>query len=198
MKVLLKEDVHNLGFAGEVHDVAAGYGRNYLVPRGLAIKATPKVLKQAQSWRQQAEARRAQLLAEYATLAEKIQEVTIEFTAKAGESGKLYGSVTTNDIVDKLNETLNISLDRRQITGDPLRQLGSHEVVVRLTKDIQPTVSVVIHGEDGVQAEADDEATAEIENALEDAVANDMVDVAAAEEIAEEVVEELEEEEAEA
>ncbi|RMD49779.1 MAG: 50S ribosomal protein L9, partial [Candidatus Thermofonsia bacterium] len=88
MKVLLKQDVENLGYAGEVHKVAPGFGRNYLIPQGLAVLATPGMMKQADAWRKKAEARRAQLRAEYEALAAKIQDVTLKFTAKAGNTGK--------------------------------------------------------------------------------------------------------------
>jgi large subunit ribosomal protein L9 len=144
MEVLLKEDVTNLGLAGEVHRVADGYGRNYLIPRGLAVKATTAALKQAQEWRERASARRAQLRAEYEALAGKIQGTRLVFRAKAGESGKLYGSVTMAEVADRLNRELGIDLDRRKLEGDSLRHLGEHNVAVRLSGDYAPEVLVVI------------------------------------------------------
>ena len=96
MKVLLKEDVDNLGLAGEVHEVAPGYGRNYLIPQGFAVKATSGAMSQADVWRKKAEARRAQIRAEHEALAAQIEAVTLMFTARAGETGKLYGSITTS------------------------------------------------------------------------------------------------------
>ncbi|RMH00715.1 MAG: 50S ribosomal protein L9 [Chloroflexi bacterium] len=154
MKVLLKEDVENLGLAGEVHNVADGYGRNYLIPKGLAVKATPNVMKQAEIWRKKAEARRAQIRAEYEALAEKIQNVTLTFKARAGESGKLYGSVTTSQLADALNETLGTEIDRRKVGTEPLRQLGEHKVVVRLSGEFQPEFTVVIEPEEETESEA--------------------------------------------
>ena len=154
MKVLLKEDVENLGLAGEVHNVADGYGRNYLIPKGLAIKATPNVMKQAEIWRKKAEARRAQIRAEYEALAEKIQNVTLTFKARAGESGKLYGSVTTSQLADALNETLGTEIDRRKVGTEPLRQLGEHKVVVRLSGEFQPEFTVIIEPEEETASEA--------------------------------------------
>ena len=154
MKVLLKEDVQNLGFAGEVYNVAAGYGRNYLLPKGLAVKASPNVMKQAIVWRRKAETRREEVRAEFEALSQKIQEVTLNFTAKAGETGKLYGSITTAQIADALNETLGTDIDRRKVGVDPLRQLGSHPVPVRLSGDFQPKLTVIITSED-TQEEAD-------------------------------------------
>lgn len=164
MKVLLKEDVVTLGFAGEVCEVAPGYGRNYLIPKGFAVKATKSAMKQAESWRKKAEARRAQLRAEYEALSARIVEASLTFKARASESGRLYGSVTTNQIVESLNETLGTDIDRRLVTGDPLRQLGSHKVAVRLSAEFQPEVTVVIEpdGEVVVEREAESEETAEV------------------------------------
>src|SRR5690606_3541238 len=113
MKVLLKEDVDNLGYAGEVHTVADGYGRNFLLPKGLAVRATPDVMRQAEAWRKRAEGRRAELRAEYDVLSERIRAVSLSFTARAGDNGKLYGSITTRQIADKLNEALGTAIDRR-------------------------------------------------------------------------------------
>lgn len=149
MKVLLKEDIENIGLAGEVHDVSNGYGRNYLLPQGLAVVASPGMMKQADVWRKKAEARRAELRAEYEALSAKIEEVRLTFTARAGETGKLYGSVTTTQIADDLNEVLGTEIDRRKVGVEPLRQLGEHKVVVRLSGDFQPELTVVIENEEG-------------------------------------------------
>ena len=149
MKVLLKEDVDNLGYAGEVYNVADGYGRNYLIPKGLAVLASPSVMKQAAVWRKRAEARREELRAEYEALSAKIDEATLKYTARAGDTGKLYGSITTSQITDDLNELLGTEIDRRKVGNEPLRQLGEHKVIIRLSADFQPHVLVVIEPEDG-------------------------------------------------
>lgn len=163
MKVLLKEDVEKLGLAGEVFNVADGYGRNYLIPKGLAVQATPSVMKQAEVWRKRAEARRAQIRAEHEALAGKIKETTLTFSALAGESGKLYGSVTTAQIAEALNAALGIEIDRRKVDAEPLRQLGTHKVMVRLSPEFHPQVTVVIEPEGEVipaEAEGEDEIEA--------------------------------------
>lgn len=149
MKVLLKQDIENIGLAGEVHKVSDGYGRNFLLPQGLAVMASPGMMKQADVWRKRAEARRAELRAEYEELAAKIEGVRLTFTARAGETGKLYGSITTSQIADDLNETLGTEIDRRKVGVEPLRQLGEHKVVVRLSGDFQPELTVVIENEEG-------------------------------------------------
>ncbi len=172
MKVLLKVDVDNLGMAGEVQNVSDGYGRNFLIPKGLAVVASPGMMKQAEVWRKKAEARREQQRAEYEALAAKIKDVHLTFTARAGENGKLYGSITTSQIADQLNETLGIEIDRRKVGVEPLRQLGKHSVVVRLSGEFQPELTVVIESED-----ADVEAAVEEEVEVE-AVAEKVVEEA--------------------
>lgn len=162
MKVLLKEDVDNLGYAGEVHKVAPGFARNYLIPQGMAVKAEPGVLKQAEVWRKRADARRAELKAEYEALSAKIQEVKLTFKARAGETGKLYGSITTAQIADELNEVLGTDIDRRKVGVEPLRQLGKHAVVVRLSAEFQPEFTVTIEDEDAMVAAARAKAAAEV------------------------------------
>lgn len=181
MKVLLKEDVDNLGYAGEVHKVAPGFARNYLIPKGMAIKADPGALKQAEVWRKRADARRAEIKAEFEALSAKIQAVKLTFKARAGETGKLFGSITTAQMADDLNEALGTEIDRRKVGIEPLRQLGEHAVVVRLSSDFQPEFTVVIEDEnkvataataEAVELVAEAEETAEIaeETAVETAV----------------------------
>lgn len=153
MKVLLKEDVESLGLAGDIKKVADGFGRNYLLPKGFAVIATPMALKQAQAWRSKAEARRAQIKAEFATLSAKVQAVSLTFTAKAGKNGKLYGSITTAEIAQALNDKLGTTIDRRKIGEEPLRQLGEHKIKVHLSGEHQPEFTVIIEPEGGVAAE---------------------------------------------
>ena len=157
MQVLLKDDVENLGFAGDVAKVAAGYARNFLFPRHLAELATPAALGRAADWRAKAEARRAQIRAEYDLLSQKIAAVALEFVARAGETGKLYGSVTTSQLAEALSEQLGIEADRRKIESEPLRHLGEHQVVYRLGKDHAPVFTVRI-----VEESADAELIAAI------------------------------------
>ncbi len=173
MKVLLKEDVENIGYAGEVHKVANGYGRNYLIPRGLAVKATPNVMRQAEVWRKRAETRRAELRAEYEALSARIQDVSLTFTARAGETGKLYGSITTSQVADALNEKLGTDIDRRKVGVEPLRQLGKHKVVVRLSGDFQPELTVVVENEEEEQEEPVEQAETPEEPAAEEPAAED-------------------------
>lgn len=165
MKVLLKEDVDNLGYAGEVHKVAPGFARNFLIPKGMAIKADPGAMKQAEVWRKRAETRRAEIKAEFEALSAKIQEVKLTFKARAGETGKLFGSITTAQIADDLNDALGTDIDRRKVGIEPLRQLGEHAVVVRLSSEFQPEFTVIIENEDVTAAAA--AAAKEVKHAAE-------------------------------
>ena len=171
MKVLLKKDVDTLGYAGEIFDVSAGYGRNFLVPQGLAVPATPGTLKQAKAWMEQAAARREQLRNEYAALVERISGSSITFHALAGESGRLYGSVTTEQIAEKLNEELGIEVPRKKISvpGKALRSLGAHNATVRLDGEFQASLRVNVLPEE-VEVEAEDAEAEDVEEIVEDAI----------------------------
>ena len=147
MKVLLIKDVYKLGHAGEVKKVADGYGRNYLLPQGLAILATPGALKQAEGIRSRAAASRQMLNAELGGLASQIDGQTVTFSSKAGETGKLYGSITTQDIADELSKVVGAQVDRKQVETQPIRVLGEHKVKIRLTMDLTPEIKVMVYRE---------------------------------------------------
>ncbi len=170
MKVLLLQDVYKLGRAGDVKKVADGYGRNYLLPQGLAVLATPGALKQVEQIRTRAAASRAALNQELSGVAEQLAEVALAFPAKAGETGKLYGSITTQMIADAIQAQVGLEIDRRQINSQPLRNLGEHKVSVRLTIDLVPEVTVLVYreGESPEQMRAE---IAELEAAAEEAAA---------------------------
>ncbi len=159
MKVLLIKDVYKLGRAGDVKKVADGYGRNYLLPQGLAVLATPGALKQIERIRSQAEIRRASLNEELKGLAEQINGVTLTFAAKAGETGKLYGSITTQDVATALQEKTRYEVKRAQIDMQPIRSLGEFTAHVRLTMDLVPEIKIIVHRE-GESLEAAEEAPA--------------------------------------
>lgn len=147
MKVLLLEDVYKLGRAGDIKKVADGYGRNYLIPQGLAVLATPATLKQVEHIRARAAAKRSALNQELSALAEKLEKLVLTFPARAGETGKLYGSITHQMIAEAINQKLGVSIDRRQVDTQPLRSLGEHKVRIRLTMDLVPEITVLVHRE---------------------------------------------------
>jgi large subunit ribosomal protein L9 len=146
MKVLLLKDVYKLGRAGDVKKVADGYGRNFLLPQKLAMLATPGAVKQAEKIRQAALTERTRLNQEMGSVAEKLQALTLTFNARAGETGRLYGSITTGDIAEAIERETGIHIDRRHIAHQPLRELGSFKVAVRLTVDLIPEITVAVKG----------------------------------------------------
>ncbi len=154
MRVLLLKDVYKLGHAGDVKKVADGYARNFLLPRGMAVLATPGAVRQAETLRSAAGKLREKLNAELSGVAEKINGVKIYFPAKAGETGKLYGSITTAAITEALNKEINENIDRRIVVHQPIRELGSYKVPVRLTADLIANVTVVVHREGQSPTEA--------------------------------------------
>src|SRR5215208_7821885 len=159
MKVLLVKDVYKLGRAGDIKKVADGFGRNFLIPQGLAVLATAGALKQVDRIRSQAEVRRTEQNSELKDLATHINGVTLDFSAKAGETGKLYGSITTQDVAVAIQEKTRYEVKKPQIDMQPIRNLGEFTVHVRLTMDLVPEVKVIVHREgealeEGAPAEA--------------------------------------------
>jgi large subunit ribosomal protein L9 len=155
MKVLLLEDVDKLGLAGKVVTVSDGYARNYLLPRRLAKVAGPGALQQAEQIAKTGERKRARLMSDAQALAQRIEGVTLTFRARAGEKGKLYGSITTAELAEALGRELGQEFDRRKIDSDPLRQVGEHAVPVRLMGDVLATLKVVIEAEGAEPAAAE-------------------------------------------
>ncbi len=147
MRVLLLKDVYKLGRAGDVKKVADGYGRNYLFPKGLAVLATPGALKQSDRIRASAETQRTRMNEELGGVAERIAGLTLVFPAKAGETGKLYGSITTAMLAEAIARETGFAADRRQIDSQPIKTLGVHPGRLRLTIDLVPTFTVVVHRE---------------------------------------------------
>jgi large subunit ribosomal protein L9 len=147
MKVMLIKDVYKLGRAGDVKKVADGYGRNFLVPQGLAVLATPGALKQVERIKSQAEIRRTEQNEELKGLAGEIEGVVLTFAAKAGETGKLYGSITTQNVADALQEKIRYEVQRHQIDMQPVRNLGEFTANVRLTMDLVPEIKIIVHRE---------------------------------------------------
>ncbi|HEY63260.1 MAG TPA: 50S ribosomal protein L9 [Caldilineae bacterium] len=158
MKVMLIQDVEGLGLAGEIKEVAGGYAQHYLIPRGLAIAATKGVMKQAKAIREAAERRRARELNEAQALAEKLNQLTLRFTARAGESDRLYGSITSADIAEAIEREVGQAVDRRHIQLErPIRQLGTHQVSIRLMPNVTAEITVVVEREGGEEEKASSE-----------------------------------------
>jgi large subunit ribosomal protein L9 len=147
MKVMLIKDVYKLGRAGEVKKVADGYGRNFLLPQKLAVLATAGALNQSSRIKSQAEVRRTEQNSELKGLADQIAGVTLTFAAKAGDTGKLYGSITTGDVATALQEKVRFEVKRQQVDMQPIRELGEFKAHVRLTMDLMPEIKIFVHRE---------------------------------------------------
>jgi large subunit ribosomal protein L9 len=151
MKVILLDYVYKHGVAGEVIDVADGFARNFLIPRGLAAKATEGELRRAKTLRDQAAAKRAQLEQRLAEVAAIIDGVELVFGRRAAATGKLFGSVTTQEIADELLKKTGVDINRRRISQQGLREIGTHMVPVRMGTENSPVLRVVIVREDELQ-----------------------------------------------
>jgi large subunit ribosomal protein L9 len=147
MKLILKEDVANLGKAGEVVTVKDGYGRNYLIPKQLAMPASTKNIGQLDHARRLVQVHRRKVAAHSAEIREAIAGVSLEITKRAGEEDKLYGSVTNIEIADQL-AAKGIQVDRRTIVvGDPIKTLGEHVVHIKLKEAESAPLTVKVVAE---------------------------------------------------
>lgn len=145
MKVLLQKDVKNLGSKGSLVEVAEGYGRNFLLPRGLAVEATKGNVKQVESEKTAEKNKRQRLVKEAEETASRIDGQKLQLRAKVGDAGKLFGSITSQEIADRLNRQYKVEIDKRKIDlKDPIRGLGTFPVVVKLHPKVQATVHVVV------------------------------------------------------
>lgn len=150
MKIILKQDVPNLGQEGDVEEVADGYARNYLIPQGMAMVATPGAMKDFEH-RQKIRAKKHERMKKHAEgLARRVTAQTLTFEVKTGETGQLYGSITNADIAEALEEKVGEEIDRRDIPlSEPIRSIGEHFVPVHLMEDVEPQVRVVVKPESG-------------------------------------------------
>src|SRR3954468_20099995 len=160
MKVLLTQNVEKLGSTGEIKEVSGGYGRNYLIPKGMAVLATRGQVKQAEE-RQAAQQKRDQAARRDAeALAARINGQTLRFTARVGELDRLYGSITSSDIAEKILSQTGVEINRRKIDLDePLKRIGIYPIKIRLLAGLEPLVNVVVEGQAGdIELPADPDA----------------------------------------
>ncbi len=149
MKIILKQDVESLGDAGDVVEVADGYGNNYLVPRVLAMRASKGALADAEAIRQARTKRAARNLAEAQEQRQRLEAKPVQIVARAGADGTLYGSVGNTAIAAAVSKQLGVQVDRRRIPIEhPLKRLGAHEVSVRLHPELTATIRVEVVRED--------------------------------------------------
>ena len=149
MKVVLLQNVAGLGTVGEVKEVAQGYARNFLLPKGLAERATPDLMKRAEDMRRAEERRQLLADAEMAVYAETFEGLEVTIKAKAGAQDRLYGAITNADIAEEVQRITGQDMDKRKIELDePIHKLGEYDVVLRLSKEQTPRLKVIVKGEE--------------------------------------------------
>lgn len=147
MKLILTQEVSGLGAPGDVVDVAGGYGRNYLVPRGLAMRWSRGAEKQIESIKRARAAREIRTVEDAKAAAERLSGLRVRMQTRAGSGGRLFGSISTADIAAAVKNAGGPELDRRKIEiGNPIKTIGSHQVAVRLHPEVSATVEVEVAG----------------------------------------------------
>ncbi|NLL43533.1 MAG: 50S ribosomal protein L9 [Firmicutes bacterium] len=145
MKVILQADVKKIGKKGDVVDVAEGYGRNYLIPRGLAVEASAGNLRQVAEVKRAESTRADRELKEAERIGTTLQDQTVKVTAKVGDGGRLFGSITTQEIAEQLRKQFSVEIDKRKIdVQEPIKTLGSHPVTVKVHPKVHVTVTVEV------------------------------------------------------
>jgi large subunit ribosomal protein L9 len=145
MKVILQKEVDKLGTPGDVVDVADGYARNFLIPKGLAASASKGAVKHAERLREAHEKRQRAELEDAQAIADRLASTPLRMSAKAGEDGRLFGSITAHHLAEEIEKVAGGEIDRRQIhLEEPIRSVGAHEVKVHLHPDVDATVTVQI------------------------------------------------------
>ena len=148
MKVILQKPVEKLGVPGDMVDVAHGYARNYLMPRGLAVQASKGGVKHVESLKRAHATRVSEARAEAETEAERLTATPIRVTARVGEEGRLFGSVTAGEVAEEIERQTGLKIDRHDVHLDePIRSIGVHEVRVHLFAEVDPVVSVEVEPE---------------------------------------------------
>jgi len=143
MEVILRQAVDNLGHPGDIVEVSSGYARNFLLPRGVAFEATPGNKKRIAQEKERLEAAENARRAAAQTIADRLAEVSLTFSAKVGEEGKLFGSVTANDIAHQLETQGFTEVEKRMIyLHEPIKALGVYKVAIRLHADVKPEIKV--------------------------------------------------------
>jgi len=172
MKVVLLKDLPGRGKAGEIKEVSNGYTRNFLLPRGLALLATPAVIKQVESRLEQKKLEESIDRDKLVELAQQIEGKEIIFEARMGAGERLFGSITAADVAEKLSQTIGSVIDKKKIDIEKsLRKTGSHQVVVKLASDLNPQITVVIEEEKetgtGIEAETERKVEKKTEKKVE-------------------------------
>ena len=163
MQVILRKDVQNLGEAGDLVNVKSGYARNFLIPQNFAEVATDGAMKNREQNLARIKAKQEKLHQEALEVAKKIEELgSIELTAKAGESGKLFGTITTKKLAEELNAKLGIDVDRKNISLDsPINKIGAYKMLIKLTSKVKTELAVNVSASEVIKEEIIEEVEAE-------------------------------------
>jgi large subunit ribosomal protein L9 len=149
MKIILQKPVDKLGAPGDIVEVADGYARNYLMPRGMAVKATKGGVNHVESLKRAHSVRTNKAKAEAEQTASRLMSASITVKAHAGEEGKLFGSVTASDLADAIEQQAGLRVDRHDVhVTEPIRSVGTHEVRVHLFAEVDPVITVTVEGTD--------------------------------------------------
>jgi len=149
MKVILTEDLRGTGKKGETVDVKEGYGRNYLIPEGLALPATESNKKRFENIIKNLQDKKGRVLKAAADIKDKLEEITLVIKKKAGADGKLFGSVTHKDVADAIKETIDVEIDRKGVKiNEPIKSTGSHALEIHLEQNVTATVKVEVEKKD--------------------------------------------------
>jgi large subunit ribosomal protein L9 len=149
MKVILTEDLRGTGKKGETVDVKEGYGRNYLIPEGLALPATESNQKRFENIIKNLHDKKGRVLKAAAEIKEKLEEISLVIKKKAGADGKLFGSVTHKDVADAIKETLDVEINRKSVRiNEPIKSTGAHTLEIHLEQNIKATVKVEVEKKD--------------------------------------------------
>jgi large subunit ribosomal protein L9 len=177
MKIILTQDVEKLGTAGSLQEVKPGYARNYLIPKGMAQAATAGMIKQVEE-RQAADQRRiAKQEVAMQSLADRIQGMRLTFTARAGETGRLFGSVTAADIAEELTKQLGEEIDRRKVdVGTGLHEVGEFPVTINLVGRLKPQITATVAAEGGSEPTASEETEAAADETTAEADADESAE----------------------
>lgn len=144
LKVILLQDVKGLGKKGAVIEVAEGYGRNFLLPRGLASAASGGAMKSLEQEKERERLRLVRLREEAQALAKRLEGIKVTLPARVGEGGRLFGSITAKDVADALRQSAGLDLDKRKVETEAIKTLGEHQVTVKLHPDVTAQVTVVV------------------------------------------------------
>jgi len=158
VKVIFLEDVTNVAKAGETREVADGYGRNFLIPRNLAVLAGSSASNMVEAQLKKQAKRQAETEAEMLELAVQLEGKEIILKARTGAKERLYGSITSTDIVAELSNSTGLVIDKRKVElAESIRQLGSYDVTIRLTKDVTPKIKLTVVGEEVEEKDKEEE-----------------------------------------